>query len=719
MLDRRKFEFQAPLNERGAVIVIVALMAVVLFAFVALAIDSSMVATSKAQQRYTAEKMGLGALRAFVGADKALSDSEKLQVALDRAQALANDAGNILLTDPFLKIPGQTKELGTGISGTPNDGLVIPGKWYFRAEGVDCSKDPSPCPCKSGAPATPCFQPYDSIGDFTTYGQPNSFQVQLHLRSDSPIRTIFGSVVGGEYLYINSEATSAIAPTRGVFALDLSRSMAFGTHVPYEVTNKDILRWSDEAAYQYKGDACPNPGYCNAPGSCRFFGGKPGVTDTLNDPSDAYGLFDAIWNYTDHPILKRKRVNRPAVNSADTTPGGGSGSVQQYNAHFRDDYQCYNVTFKDGPNNAEVTAPFFVDTYKCPDALNPKACPAVPYTPEAIGYDGPEPLTSALYGIHEALDLFEKRAVPGTKIGLVGFDQTPDIDIRKFQPAAPGDADYTVMEDITKVDGEDAATFSKRYGEHMFFPRPDQLTNIPRALEKAAFMLADANNDGKIDSTDGSAAANAENFIALITDGGTNCLMDGTCDPSDTGLLNSIDAANAFVDSNLVPQKIKLHLIMLGASNRPHTLLRKSSKNSDACMDETEAREANPPLDFVDFATGSLPSYDALQNSMKAVPTKFDFTTNRFYEMARKTDGFWFPIRKPCTFSSVADCQAGKLVKLLDTKCAATTDKVLSEPGITDGAGRLICDPYCYSVRKQIKDAVEKIAGRSPYVLVK
>jgi hypothetical protein len=686
-------------SERGAVILIVLLIAVALIAFAAMAIDGSMVATSKTQQRYAAEKMALGALKSFVAA-AGKTDSDKLKDALERAQELANEQGNVLLTDPFLKKGIATKELGTGISGTPSDGYVIPGKWHFSGTAVDCSVDPAPCPCQGGKSVAPCFQSYSSLTDFTTYGQPNAFQVRLHLRADSPIRTTFGSVIGGEYMYITSEATSALVPTRGVFAVDLSRSMTFDTHIPYEGSNKNIIEWVGEAAYKLKGNSCVDPSICIATDGCHFEGGNP------------TGMYDQVWNFD----FSRTRSVRPLVSNASSTPSAsGAYTPKPYTAHFRDDYECYEVSYTETGSPA-VTEPYLVDTYSCQNIDNPKACPNPGFDPAAKGYDGPEPLTSALYGVREALDYFETRGVPGTKIGLIGFDQTAYVDIRKIDPAAPGSADYNTMKDIAEVKNQTNLTRQTRYRDHMFFPRPDKLSNIPQVLERAAFMLADDDNDGIVDA----GGSNAENFIALISDGVTNCRIDGTCDSSDAGMAASIADAAGFVTNTLVPQKIKLHFLMFGSYGAPHTLLKKGIKNSSGCMDDGEAREANPPADFVDYNNGSAANiFTAIRDMYKTTPAAFYYRPNQFYELVRQTDGLWIPLRQPCNYGDKNACHGGALMDELDSKCAASADLLKSYGGYTDSYGRLTCDPHCFSIREQIESAVEQIAGRAPYVLVK
>ncbi len=689
------FPIRTVSEDRGAVLIYLAVILVVLIGFVGMGIDSSVLGASESQQRHTAEYLALTALRTFSGRPATEDIYTRLFAARDHAQQVAG--ANIMLAEPFLYLPAQPEELGPlddGGGGTVPDGpngRIAPGLWYF-VPPASCALEPTPCPCDtSGNWAGPCFRELDFDDPAQQTIVPNAFRAELHLRPESPLRTFFMRVLGAEFVSVASSATAATVPTHGVLLTDLSRSSAGQNHRHYEAWGAEE---SSEYAFQLKNKTCLGPSdHTNPCQTLTLWPGAPpppaghyiscgAVGDALGPPTDCefmgktfLDLYTAIYNShcnSPPPLIRRTR-------GATTTP---------IHRHFKDDYACYTVNYQDG-NESPVTEHYLIDTYRSvvTDIFDPA------YT------IGPEPLSTMLYGMHYALDRVTQRNVIGDMIGAVGFDQSAWIRSRKFPLSRPGLPDYESLKRITDVDNQTPQTLEERFQTHLFFPRVDALGNIPGALTEAVNMLLTASDRDL-----------SQKFVVLITDGISFCQNDASCDLSATGFQNSFNEAASIVQNQFVPNGIKLHVVFIGRTGGPHTLLVQSSNDPTECMEEGEARFGSQPIPLVDVNayTDTLP--EALTDE-----TKYFFPANQYYNLARMTDGIWGPVR-PC-FPVSGTCT--DLTITLNSACeAGSPGTSVTLLPYTDNYGRLQYDPLGRHPREQFEEYIEQVLSNEPYVLV-
>lgn len=704
-----------PLREVGAVLLLVEIFALVFMIFAGLAIDSSLMTTSKAQQRHTAEYIALESLHTYLTTTTNPSDpsqpatwSDKLDAAQVRAEKIAGI--NIFVSTPFEENPGQASDLGTNIASTNptsshpqvtgDNGRIIPGKWHFiEPQNLDCTVLPLVCPCVGGQWSGPCFQ--EALGqDLQDPTFVNAFSVELHLHTNSPIRTLFARVQGPETYTIASTATATFVPRHGIFLIALSRSAHRTTHLPYETLTGGSIANASESAFKLAQQPCPDPippspNGCGPLNACHF---EPGTSPTYND-----SFYDTLWNKL--PM----QPTRPATEIPGDDP----------RRHYKDDYECFPVQYHEGlaPTSPLKTESYLVDTFSNYD-------PSLPAGP----YDGPEPLNSMLDGVHYALSLFSDptRGVPGDRIGAIGFDKAADIPERIFGLSQPGDADFTALIGTTDIAGQKPAGGTGlalrdvRYRDHVFLPRVEGGMNFPDALFAAQDMLL-ATPD----------AAAIENFVVMMSNGLTNCSKSRGCGSAEEDYQQSFDdsqdiliGTNNYAD-NYKKNNIRFHFILFGneplnnkspgpgvdlpsvpptAGLGPHTLLYSSSP--DGCMKDDEARLKSNPFVQED------PSQDF--NAMLLGQGLY-FHPNNFYDSVKDTNGIWGPIRPCCTKNGAC----ANVEPDLDSECDNVTKGALVKgTAFTDADGRLFCDSGGRNNRDQVHYYIDQIMKRNPYVLV-
>lgn len=736
-------------SERGAVLVILIAMLVALMFLASLAIDSGVLSASRTQHRQTAELLALRAMREYISGTG--TPITRLLRARDKAQQLVGI--DVFLGQPFRADPSLGDQIGpmdSALTGGPS-GDILPGIWHFRPE-VDpntnlCAGASNGCPCTpTGVWNGPCFEPVDFniASNFDQQGnliRPiNAFRAEYHLRSDSPLRAIFARVKGDASYVVRSVATAAVIPTHGVFLIDLSRSSHLDTHKPYErvgtgTGSGTTLANPTEAAYKLLPTApsgptsCtgaaasdptdPDPDYanpCPLPSSgCIFAGGL-----FPPDPVTKSGLYDAIYNFTSPSVLIK--------NTRPTTPAPSSVAV-----HYKSDYKCYHLQYSE-PAAAGLPAANRDEWYLA-DSFRGQIA-------GGVSYDGPEPMTTMLDGVHYALELLYQRNIPGDRVGFIGFDESAQISNRRIDLAEPGTAEFRQLERVTDVlldDAHDsdhdglndsaAKRLKERINRMLLLTRVDASANIPSALDQARLMLANQHEP-----------ILAENFVALFSDGIANCHgtvgnanSPVTCGrDQNTDVVPAIDQSVNLIQTQYPPAHIKFHMVSIGDLPLPHTLVRKGATDQtvNQCMSDDEARDQQKA--FVDLGPDPALNPDQLKNAIMDRRTSpataaYFYYPNKLYQAAQGTGGIWAPIRPACapngalSLPAGTSCGQGGLKQALDQQCAAQSTPGALVPaitGFTDSASRLVCDIYCRSQREQVRAAVDKMFERPPLVLV-
>ncbi len=725
-------------SEDGSVIVFIVLMCLLLFILAGLAIDSSVLSTSKAQQRHSAEYISLAALKSYIEST-ATTKAQKLDAAVERAREVAGT--NLMLARPFQKKKTDGNTLGSNITAHNDDnGLIIPGIWHFDAGSGVCGGVTCPCDA-SGAWATPCFQKISSLSDPAS-DNINSFQVTFKTAGDSPVRALFTQFIGTKSQSLESTATAALVPKHVVFLMDVSRSAQWETHLPLEMTRgpspspqvysiREQLSGlggmsyfeASESTFQISDDSttkCASntdhtnectysppvpPGIWPVP-KCRF-DGVPYPGGVSPDPDrDTSDLFDTIYNI---PNAKKTVGFGPIM---ELNPPTGSPRIDRPTKHYRRlDYECFIVdNFRDTlPDNTPVDTVaknFLVDTRNT--------------LLSGGSYQGAEPLGTMLNGVNHGLKILRDRRIPGDRAGFIAFDRSARIDIRRTPTLLPT-SDTKISSLILATDTSDVsvANMRRRYQEFFLMPRAALGLNIPEALLEAKKMLFPAT------PLTPALPEMAHRIVVMLSDGLTNCIEEGSlerfCGTRLGDVKASLSNTHQILLNEYATDDIRFDFILLGDHAAPHTLIRLDEKSGAEakCMSEADARLQDSQLIMTDSTSyGALTEIEAFEEFRRG--SSFFYGANSLYEATRATKGNWAPIR-PCYKGTGTICQ--NIQEYLDAECkakAASLDHgdIIADSAYGDTDGRLPFDPSGRSKRQQVEDAIDQIFDGSSYILV-
>ncbi len=420
--------------------------------------------------------------------------------------------------------------------------------------------------------------------------------------------------------------------------------------------------------------------------------------------------------------------------------------------HFKDDYLCYTITWDrdggpavgfgvpDGSSDATYTEHYLIDRYQ--------SLPAD--ITLASYYPGAQPLSTVLTALFFASEEFKARHVSGDMMGVTFFDQfnllgTSFVD-RDFPLVRPGEdpgnpSDSTItfgdLQNAVDILGVRASAlpYPQNLVEHVTFPRRSTdpipqpvLTNVPNALEHAL---------QKLEQAPGSDGAN--NWIFLISDGMTNCRRDESGNDSIPTECNGPDYTmwynSAYVDTygdigtRLAEQRIPVHYLAVGAQAGPNTLRIVDSGGN--LIDDGTARQHDVP--FVYVGTSSL-DHSLLQTAYDnmAITNPFYFATYIFYQLTRKTRGFYFSLRPIDPLSGVGNTAtnagpgtAGLLSKPLDDVLGMSHDEQafqtwIGAPWAAGFEPRYIqrYDPTGRTPQQQVNEFIDELFDLNSVILV-
>lgn len=716
----------APAPEAGFVLIFLAIAATAVIALLALAVDSYRLSTSHSQERSVAQAASLAALERYrevtvpVGLDAASEYSFRLSAAIRRAEEVAGLPANSLIGTP------STQNAAVGDFASNAAGKVTPGAYIFEEpNGVGgCGfynsqggrNSPSTkCPCGGSAGSEwvgPCFLENDASSI-----DASAFDVQMNTKTSSPIPFFFGKGIGQPSSAVRAPGRAAMVPRHGIYAVDMSASMAAETHRPLRTLNPSSSEVSLASQYVFQIDP-------SSPVKCAANGAKPCVANGSNClfAGGATGDQQLTWYTYMEP-------NRPATGYYPRAK------------HYRNDYTC-RILDLDGDGTDEH---YLIDT-----ALHK-------YDDNGDGtsdgyYRGPEPLSSILAGIHEALVTIEDRQVAGDQIAVFAFDQAV-VPLRLFAGTHPGQTSFEDLKKITDlpVEGNAKTAETETRLNAGFFPRWEANTDIPEAVMKSGDLLREMAN-----------SASSQNYVAMFTDGISTCQHQcgdsdgstGECanpvwntflykDASNkvklsqdlcrspqtvpfdhrktveegggpytdgTGWwygaswnfhINSINEVSTLIAGNrteypmsqfwwmkqaglpsYVDQRIAFHAVLFGQLAQPHTVLRKHSSDPNRCMDEADARRSGNSYvwnDWDDYWIYNRSCYETLEDSSTGVCPYLQGTYEIYRHWVRPTGGFFVAVRPPCdmtkfsvaysTSMTNAQCRTGALNTRLDNIC--------------------------------------------------
>ncbi|MFN8391880.1 MAG: TadG family pilus assembly protein [Bdellovibrionota bacterium] len=226
---RRRFHSGCP-EESGAVIILMAVLVVAIFGFVALAVDLYMFSAQKVKYEETVEQASLAALREYLtakglGKPDAVAKSQAIAVA---EQLVSSNIHQDFTSRFLINTSAPVSDLG---SGHGSNGELAPGHWDFEGASTGaCS-------------GINCFTP--STADSSTDTN-NAVRVALRVVDGTRLRAFFAGVIGAEQQGFEVAATAAIVPRRIIFAIDLSRSIVRdnyrSTDLPLPTGDPDVDR---------------------------------------------------------------------------------------------------------------------------------------------------------------------------------------------------------------------------------------------------------------------------------------------------------------------------------------------------------------------------------------------------------------------------------------------------------------------------------------------
>ncbi len=712
-------------REHGAVLVLVAIASVVIFGIVGLSVDIGLALAGSAKQQRIAELAALAAMEGYANSAQDATYDEKIARALDRSRTVSGLGDNLLVVNSFLQDPLQAdRPAPIGIGSEGAEGLLTAGRWWpTRAPDTFCADSavpPNYCGCKAAADFVPCFAAL-------VQGMPgtpvvNAFRMEVKLPDSSLFVTRFARFLGLPLMQFRSQGTAAFVPRRGIFVLDLSKSMTYETHV-----DEDPLRsmYAFPMHSQFFNHSCFSESLLDD-------ASKPPCIDDITR-CVFYGPQGLQNSAPDSP---RKRWNQMEAHR----PGPSSDPKK----HYRDDYRCLEATFfvRDFGTGTYVprTEKYLIDVYRDDN------------------YRGPEPLNSTLRAIHRAMDRFNQRSVNGDRFAFMGIDSDfiysdssgqnqprvtelilPDVQDTAFHR-------FGDLYNITDVDTTDSpgAKLERRIREYLIFTRSSGKSNLPAAFTFARQILSEPNPNGSMTS----------DFVVYFGDGITNCVNPFSGPQCDSKSFSfHVNSLNEVVDQQASDYRgsgITMNVVLLGDVVQPHHLVRTSMREINSCMTAEEygalANAGHPGVAGGFVSSNLYPYYsgdpgDCFPSGPNPNPScpnpPMWFLPNRLFEAVSITGGYFFPIQNPCP--SVGGAPPGDTCGVqawLNAQCQARAQ--VNGPGwkdqsailqnivhpddsaqvLVDAAGRIRCNERCLNTREQIEEAIDKIMGESPFVLV-
>ncbi len=384
------------------------------------------------------------------------------------------------------------------------------------------------------------------------------------------------------------------------------------------------------------------------------------------------------------------------------------------------------------------------------------------FNPDGNNFPRPEPLTTIIRGVHKAIGTLRDRKITGDKAGVIFFTNglywpritylTDDIDALYRFTDYEGELDSTTGKVLfdDAIEGGNLASLSHPIDQLLnyegqsgldrairfsIFPVPFMrdgnkndswgYTNISEALRFAVRNM-DAGELGKDDSDtekyEYELDPNISRSIVLFSDGIQNCI------PNTSGEDLVYDCNNKVFDyyrdgmsdiekvvsgdgESMKNRNIALHVFQAGDYVGPHNVARKINSNSDndveRCYTDVECRASKTcnsnifvvgnPAD--DSANGQENSY----NNMDSHP--FYTASYNMYKMALDTGGVYVPLRKIDQTACAKECGIGE--KCPEFNCSSYVE-----------GERILTDPHCRSIERQIEDGMDEAIGVNPYRIV-
>ncbi len=638
------------IKQQGAVLVLFALFLTVIASLVALVIDGSLIYLSSEQSQYHARLAALAAIEEYYDHKDCGGQSCSHEERMNAALERAQEVSNtnILSAQSSATANFSTQDL-------ENSAFLEAGRWENSVEK-----------CQNFDAKAPCFLSLARLG--SSY-QPNAFRVSGTFYSGVATKLAKG-ILGMENFATKVFATASVTPRRTCFLIDISNSTTYQTHkngarFAYSLGDGGVVVADQLASW-------------NSLPTTRF-------ADTPTDPTVHYQS-----DYKKMQILDDSFY--PSMPSDVTT-------------HHPNPLTEGNGMYSQTPMTGSGTWAL-VDTFRDTNS-------------DGGTYYGPEPLRTIFVGLRQAINIFKDRSVAGDKACLIFYDHNlywPRIvkmtdnfdyllkqtDFDNWSTINDSDSEQVpgAIYNISQSSGLDRVI---RFG---LFPSESTFTDTYSAMTEAL------NQFSKTDATTTDSNVPSANSMILIGDGLTNCShSSASCNNSYETHSQNINEVLTMAKTNLVPNSIAVHVILVGDNVRPHTVNRPSVSNPGKCMTDREYRaryqnhqnisgfvRGNVCWDLENFEDEEDSSYaDGPCPDVAYYEPPYYEINKYMYELAAITQGIWAPLRPP------------------PSGCAV--DGGDYEAPCTEGE-RQETDPACRSMQTQIKQYMTDILGENPYTLV-
>lgn len=698
-------------KERGGALVFLAVCIAVVAGLIGLAVDLNLALSSSTEHQQLANAVASSALKAYLEgmqerdqSGNPLSEAALSARIMSRAEEIAGAPQNRMFYEGLLSDSSVEPALCLRTSERPACDLSFSTVSHVDSAAAVGSVFPGTWHYEKPDGSDPCANDYPCFNAAPLNGRYNAFQVELSQSIAAPLQLMFLRLLGFEHVRTAAVSTAAVIPRQIVILLDLSNSVVADTHPA------DVAR----AAYKLADGYDCSRALCNA-GAC------PGIARSDDPNSMDYWLSEM---YRQMPDIRNTDDPR---------------------AHFKQDYTCLRVQ-DDGPEDGSAPSYYLIDTYQNP----------------ARGHFGPEPLTSILRSINQALTIMEQSAQAGDGVALMGFDRTllhnrripergsPDL----LAPIKTGDQRYELIKAITDVERQNdpyagdlaRSNLQVRVGDHVIFPRVNLFqtnransgiwTNLKYAAWTARQTLLDSSNS----YADREVVAFSD-FLANCStspweDDPPHCEAPGLaanagCCANDYSRIVAGGEVTYLVRDFFKKQKVHFNPVVFGSAVAPHTVVLYDGQGN--CLwDEEIVRRQEWPYSYTNPSSGHCPP-EAGQP-----PCYFP---NKNFGAARDTGGVWGVIRPCCR----VDGQCSDVTEDLNQYCRSTEAHRLTgypvcrrtqdpshcdlwEPAkdgqnqwnnpYVDDEGRILCDPWGREALAQMRDYMLDVMGTNPIRLV-
>lgn len=591
-------------------------------------------------------------------------------------------------------------------------GTITPGTYYYSNSVVTNEEGEEEERCIQ----YPCFAPFTTSQEFygtvPNSGNPpkkkmsrtNAFKIEAQYVPSLSMK-LFGSFLGDNLPYSSYCATSTVIATNFIFAVDVSGSSTFQTH------KIRTLREQHEAP----------PSGSPSIGLGGFFAYPAAMVDNPATPPNCdtqpyYSDPDFItryceWKYLNEgpPVGADPPRTNPApspyfTRSTDPNHLRNPQTDPDPSRHYPDEYESGRLIngpeeqyYKFGDKKYHFD-PDRVEKYRS-ELLNKEF-----YVENNLNIP-PQPLFDIIRALYSGISTIDARKISSDKVGIIFFEKTlswlrifklnrnlhyylgvPDNYTGQYFPRILSDVyDSHLREQMIR---------------HAIFPTGESHTDIYVALLEAFDQIMENRQ-----SLNG---APSFDHIVYIGDFVPNCVNEKLIDPSSATSNRVCDDSFTYfnhalrelwtlVHEKLIPNNIKLHVILLGEHVGPHTL--------DICVGNPPVRmtDKQARLSGKDFVKGNGPA-----ESLEVWDARYDYNYGKddtpfyqagyeAYRLVRATGGEFRPILRLGAVPACGEGDEGRLETSTDPQAKQIEDSITYIAGI-DNPYKLVstdcAEPY-------------------------